>query len=100
MIENETKLVTPLALPKPAWWEIPTKFLRIEKGETWDFPGGSVVKNPPANAGENRFDPWSRKVPHAVEQLSPWATTTEPALYSPRATATEPTRHNYWSPCS
>ena len=25
------------------------------------FPGGSVAKNPPANAGD-RFDPWSRKI--------------------------------------
>ena len=29
------------------------------------------------------FDPWSRKIPHAIGQLSPWAT------------ATEPTHHNY-----
>ena len=40
------------------------------------FPGGSVVKNLPANAGE----PWSGKIPHAAEQLSPCATTTEPVL--------------------
>ena len=26
------------------------------------------------------FDPWSGKIPHATEQLSPGATTTEPAL--------------------
>ena len=32
------------------------------------------------------FEPWSGKIPHATEQLSPCATTTEPA------------RHNYWSP--
>ena len=34
------------------------------------------------------FDPWSGKIPQAAEQLSPWATTTEP------------TCHNYWSPCA
>ena len=28
------------------------------------------------------FDPWSWKTPHATGQLSPSATTTEPALYS------------------
>ena len=28
----------------------------------------------------HRFDPWSRKIPHAMEQLSPCATTTEPVL--------------------
>ena len=26
----------------------------------------------------HRFEPWSRKIPHATEQLSPCATTTEP----------------------
>ena len=44
------------------------------------FPGGAVVKNPPANAGGHGFDPWSRKIPHAAEQLSLCATTTEPVL--------------------
>ena len=28
------------------------------------------------------FDPWSGKIPHAVDQLSPWATTTEPACHN------------------
>ena len=27
-----------------------------------DFPGGSLVKNLPANAGDGRFDPWVRKI--------------------------------------
>ena len=31
----------------------------------------------------SRFDPWSGKVPRATEQPSPWATTTEPVLWSP-----------------
>ena len=44
------------------------------------FPGGAVVKNPPANAGDYGFEPWSWKIPHAAEQLSLCATTTEPAL--------------------
>ena len=45
-----------------------------------DFPGGAMVKNPSANAGNNQgpgFNPWSGKIPHATEQLSPCATTTE-----------------------
>ena len=29
------------------------------------------------------FESWSGKIPHAVEQLSPWATTTEPARLEP-----------------
>ena len=27
------------------------------------FPGGSVLKNPPANSGDTRFNPWVRKIP-------------------------------------
>ena len=46
-----------------------------------DFPGGTVVRNPPANARDmTDFDPWSGKIPQATEQLSPCATTTEPVL--------------------
>ena len=48
------------------------------------------------------FEPWSGKIPHAAEQVSPRATTTEPALWSPRATllspraaTTEPACRNY-----
>ena len=38
----------------------------------------------------HRFDSWSRRTPHAVKQLSPCATTTEPGLESQEATTTEP----------
>ena len=41
------------------------------------FPGGSMVKSPPSN----RFDPWSRKIPHAEElKLRLCATITESVL--------------------
>ena len=46
----------------------------------WDFPGCAVVENLLADAGDTGFEPWSRKIPHAAEQLSQCATTTEPAL--------------------
>ena len=52
-----------------------------------DFPGGAEVGSPPTIAGDTlqgRFEPWSGKIPHATEQLSPCAATTEP-----RATTTE-----------
>ena len=29
------------------------------------------------------FEPWSGKIPHAMEQLGPWATATEPARLEP-----------------
>ena len=32
---------------------------RVRRG----FPGGSVVKNLPVNAGESKFDPWIRRIP-------------------------------------
>ena len=41
-----------------------------------DFPGGAMVKNLPGIP----FDPRSGKIPHAMEQLSPRATATEPVL--------------------
>ena len=44
------------------------------------FPGGTVVKNPPANAGDTGSSPGPGRSPHAMEQLSPCATATEPVL--------------------
>ena len=45
-----------------------------------DFPGGPVVKNLPSNAGDAGSIPGhGTETPHATGQLSPCATTTEPA---------------------
>ena len=44
------------------------------------FPGGTVVKNLPAKTRDTGFEPGPGKIPHAAEQLSPCATTTEPEL--------------------
>ena len=42
------------------------------------------------------FNSWFRKIPHAVEQLSPWALTTESMLWSPGDATTEaPCSRNY-----
>ena len=47
--------------------------------QCWDFLGGSVVKNLLSNAGESDLIPGQgTKIPHAMEQLCPLATTTEP----------------------
>ena len=52
--------------------------LHIEKGGTGGFPGGSVVKNPPSNAGDMGSNPGRGiRIPHATRQVSPWTTTTE-----------------------
>ena len=44
------------------------------------FPGGAVVKNPPANAGDVGSSAGPGRFPHVVKQLSLCATTTEPVL--------------------
>ena len=37
-----------------------------------------MVKNPPANAGDMGLILFPRKIPHALVELSPCTTTTEP----------------------
>ena len=57
------------------------KYLKGQERSLWDFPGGAVVKNSPANGqGTQVQAPVQEDPPYAVEQLSPCATTTEPAL--------------------
>ena len=63
-----------------------------QKEKVWVFSGGSVEKNLPDNAGEG-FNPWYRRIWHAVEWLSLCTTTTELAfaataeVYAPGARA-------------
>ena len=54
-----------------------------------DTTENAAVKNLPANVGDMEFEPWSRKIPHAREQLSLSVTTIEPVLYNLGATTTE-----------
>ena len=55
-----------------------------------DFPGGAVVKNPPANAGDTGLSPGPGRshMPRSNEARAP-------QILSPRATTTEPVSHNY-----
>ena len=61
-----------------------------------DFPGGAVVKNPPANAGDRGSSPgpgrchmlWSNEV-RAPQLLSLCSRAHEPQLLNPRTTTTE-----------
>ena len=52
------------ALPSPASHSPQTHFYKSIKTVS-GFPGGSVVKNPPSNAGDtgDTFDPWVLKIP-------------------------------------
>ena len=54
-----------------------------------DFSGGPVVKNLPAGAGDTGFDPWSGKIPRALEQLSSGTTTLKPACHRALASQQE-----------
>ena len=55
-----------------------SRFILTIKKKYRDFPGGPVVKNPPSYAGDmGLIQGQGTKIPHAVGQLSPRATTTE-----------------------
>ena len=41
----------------------------LKKELSRGFPGALVVKSPLCAAGENQFDSWSRKIPHAKEPV-------------------------------
>ena len=60
----------------------------------WDFPGGPMVKNPPANVGGTGLIPGPGRFPDVEEQLSPYATTTEACL--PRAYALQKEKSLQW----
>ena len=67
--------ITKLSLLDPS----PSNALSFHQSR--DLPGGPVVKNPPANAGDTGSIPGpGTKIPHALGHRSPCATTTEPAL--------------------
>ena len=57
----------------------PYTFSVLKNIGIWDFPGGPVmIKNPPSNAGDTGSIPGQgTKIPHAMGQISPGATTTE-----------------------
>ena len=53
------------------------------KRNGWDFRGGAVVKNPPANAGDMGWIPCREAM--------------KPVRHSYWACALEPGSHNYWA---
>lgn len=62
-----------------------------ERIHFWVFPTGRMDKNQPANAGDTSSDPWSGKIPLALQQLSPC-----PQLLSP-SSALRARKCNYWA---
>ena len=67
------------------WYSFESIFQEIKiKKEVLVFPGDSVVKDPPADAGDEGSTPDPGRS-HVL-----WATATEPVLHSPKVTNTEP----------
>ena len=72
-----------------------TRKLRIERAEKIEWPVGKYknqVQGLPwwrsgwesaCQCRAHGFEPWSGKIPHAVERLGPWATVAEPARLEP-----------------
>ena len=51
--------------------------MALAKNNLEDFPGGPMVKNLPANAGNTDLIPALERFHMPMRHLSPWATTTE-----------------------
>ena len=63
-----------------ASWPIPVAWI---KKTSWGLPWWCSGWESACQCRGHGFEPWSGKIPHATEQLSPWATTTEPARLEP-----------------
>ena len=50
--------------------EMGVYWLKIKLSRYRGFPGGAVVKNPPANAGDSRFNPQVRKIPLEMDMAT------------------------------
>ena len=66
------------------------------KGLLWWHSGGESA----CQRRGHGLDSWSGRIPHALEQLSTCATSTEPCSGAWGTTTTEPMCHSYWSPCA
>ena len=72
-------------------------YYKVLSGLPWWLSG----KESACQCRTHGIDPWSRKIPHAPEQLSPWATTTEPTCHKYWSLNTlEPGLHNKRSCCN
>ena len=60
-----------------------------KKNQNWGFPGGAVVKNPPANAGDMGLSPGPGR--------STCRRAIKPRCHNYWVFALEPASHNYWA---
>ena len=75
--------------------------LKMKRGLPWWRSGWESA----CQCRGHGFEPWSGKIPHAAEQLGPWATITEPARLEPvlhnkrgRDSERPAHRNEEWSP--
>ena len=67
------------------------------KTSPWDFPGGPVVENPFASAGDTDSIPGPGRSHIPWGKWAPCTTATEPTLRGPRAATTEPAPYRLFS---
>ena len=58
-------------------------FQSHHKSNHWGLPWWRSGWESACQCRGHGFEPWSGKIPHAAEQVGPWATTTEPARLEP-----------------
>ena len=82
------KLHAQMALPAncQAFTQVTPTYRNVQNTEPGGFPGGSMLWNPPTNAGYKGWIPDTRKMPPVEEQLSPCIK--------------EHGSRNCWSPCT
>ena len=61
----------------------PNKMKTLIQKDTCGLPWWHSGWESACRCGGRGFGPWSGKIPHAAEQLSPWATAAEPARLEP-----------------
>ena len=62
---------------------IPMQAVLTVKNTLWGLPWWRSGWESACQCRGHGSEPWSGKIPHAAEQLGPWATTTEPACLEP-----------------
>ena len=78
-------------MPNTGMIRIPSTLKHVNLGPVNNFQSGTsqVAQWIRIHLARHGFHPWSRKIPHALGQISQCATSTEPTLQGLRATTTE-----------
>ena len=85
-----------MALSRASWLQIQkeihiaaTDLFGNRRKAIWGLPWRLSSKESACQYKEHESHPWSGKIPHAMEQLNPCATTIEPVLSSPGTVTVE-----------